>query len=281
MVTGLLQTASVNLPEWTSFVISKAKFAQSTERRFIRWLENNAIHPTTLYGPLILQALRHWGTQRLVLALDTSLLFLRKTGPKTVWGLARFEQFCLIRVAVLYRGRAVPLCWKVIEHRSAQVGMEQLQPVLAEVKGVLDYLGQQDVLVLADRGFVDVDLLRCFRACGWQYRIRLKAHLSVFSPLGAKLGKVSDVQLTHGTAKFYHHVHLTNEQFGPVHLACAHLNGARESWLVVSSEKTNLDTLEEYQRRFEIEQGFLDDKIKAVASIWRIRGYGMPRCWTV
>lgn len=125
---------------------------------------------------------------------------------------------------------------------------------------MLDYLGQQDVLVLADRGFVDVDLMRRLRTCGWQYRIRLKAHLSVFSPLGTRLGKVSDVKLTHGTAKFYHHVHLTNEQFGPVHLACAHLTGTKESWLVVSSEKTDLDTFDEYQRRFEIERGFLDDK---------------------
>lgn len=86
MVTGLLQTASVNLSDWTSLVSSKAKFAQSSERRFARWLENQAIEPTMLYGPLITQALRHWGKQRLVLALDTSLLF---------------EQFCLIRVAVL------------------------------------------------------------------------------------------------------------------------------------------------------------------------------------
>lgn len=154
----------------------------------------------------------------------------------------------------------MPLCWQVIEHRSAQVGMQQLWPVLSEVKGLLDHVGQQDVLVLADRGFVDVDLMHCLERCGWHYHIRLKGHLNVFSPLGARLGKVSEVQLAHGTAKFYHHVSLTNEQFGPVHLACAHPDGAKESWLVVSSEKTSLVTFKEYGKSFGIEQGFKDDK---------------------
>ncbi|UQN04893.1 hypothetical protein [Deinococcus sp. QL22] len=78
------------------------------------------------------------GPAFLTLALDTSILFGR---------------FCLIRVAVLYRGRAVPLVSRVLEHASAQVGTEQLLPVLAEVKGLLDFLGLHDVRLLADRGF--------------------------------------------------------------------------------------------------------------------------------
>jgi len=45
-----------------------------------------------LYGPLIEQALADWGDYRLRLALDTSQL----------WG-----QYCLVRIAVIYRGRAV------------------------------------------------------------------------------------------------------------------------------------------------------------------------------
>lgn len=245
MVTGLLQSATVNLPSWTSFVSSKAQFSQSTERRFTRWLQNQHVHPTTLYNTLIIKALRSWGTGRLVLALDTSMLF---------------EQFCLIRIAVLYRGRAVPLCWSLIEHRSAQVSLEQLRPLLAQAKGLLDLLGLKDVLMLADRGFVDVSLMRCLRGYGWHYRIRLKGHLTLFSALGVRIGKVKDITLSQGTAKFYHHVYLSKAQFGPVHLACAHRNGAKESWLVVSSEKTDLSTFEEYGLRFGIEQGFLDDK---------------------
>lgn len=78
--------------------------AQSTERRCRPGLENPAIDPTTIYGPLITQALRDWGQHTLVLALDTSVLF---------------EKFCLIRIAVLFRGRAIPLVSQDIEHSSA------------------------------------------------------------------------------------------------------------------------------------------------------------------
>ncbi|OLV17251.1 hypothetical protein BOO71_0005104 [Deinococcus marmoris] len=90
------------------------------------------------------RALRDWGGQTLILALDTSVLF---------------EKFCLIRVLVLFRGRAVPLVSRVLEHSSAQVSTDHLLPILAEVKGLLDFVGIHQVRLLADRGFCDTDLM--------------------------------------------------------------------------------------------------------------------------
>ena len=55
------------------------------------------------------QALVEWGEQALYVALDTSMLW---------------NTYCLIRLSVIYRGRAVPLVWCVLEHGSAQVGFE-------------------------------------------------------------------------------------------------------------------------------------------------------------
>lgn len=245
MVAGLMSTASVALPEWTSSVISGAKCAQSTERRFARWLANEAIDPSRLFAPLISQALRSWGEERITLALDTSLLF---------------EHFCLIRLAVVYRGRAVPLVWRVIDHDSAQVGFDHLEPILAQTKDLLDRLGTTTVLVLADRGFVDTKLMRHLTSCGWDYHIRLKGQLTLFSPLQGKLGKVRDMRLEHGFARFFHDVELTHERLGPIHVALAHPDGARAPWFVVSSQRTGLWTFEEYAARFCIEENFLDDK---------------------
>jgi hypothetical protein len=61
------------------------------------WLSNPRLEVHSLYGPLIQQALIEWGRRKLYLALDTSMLW---------------DEFCLIRIAVVYRGRAVPLCGK-------------------------------------------------------------------------------------------------------------------------------------------------------------------------
>ncbi|WP_139806601.1 hypothetical protein [Deinococcus hopiensis] len=88
MITGRLLSGCPSLPAWVPHIHSRAVFAQSTERRYRRWLDNPAIDPGQIYGPLVTRALWDWGQHTLVLALDTSMLF---------------ERFCLIRVAVLFR----------------------------------------------------------------------------------------------------------------------------------------------------------------------------------
>jgi hypothetical protein len=101
MMTGLIESGLISLTQWAPFVHGRAVFAQSSVRRFARWLANDRIDVHQLYGPLIQQALTSWGAHALYLALDTSLLW---------------EQYCVIRISLIYRGRAIPLVWQVIEH---------------------------------------------------------------------------------------------------------------------------------------------------------------------
>jgi hypothetical protein len=75
MTAGLIQCGKISLTAWAPYVHSRAVFAQSTVRRFARWLENDRIDVHALYGPLIQQALAEWGTRMLYLALDTSMLW--------------------------------------------------------------------------------------------------------------------------------------------------------------------------------------------------------------
>ena len=60
MVTGLLLSQRRFLPAWLPHIHSRATLAQSTGRRLRRWLENPAIDPTSIYGPLVTRALRDW-----------------------------------------------------------------------------------------------------------------------------------------------------------------------------------------------------------------------------
>jgi hypothetical protein len=75
MVVGLIQTSCVSLTAWVPFVSGRARYAQSTQRRFARWLGNPRVEVHTRYGPLIQQALRAWGKHTRYLALDTSMLW--------------------------------------------------------------------------------------------------------------------------------------------------------------------------------------------------------------
>ena len=189
--------------------------------------------------------MRTWGEHRLVLALDTSVLF---------------EQFCLIRVAVLFRGRSVPLYSTVLKHASAQVSTARLLPVLAHVKGMLDFLGMRDVRFLADRGFCDVELMDWLWACGWHDRIRIKSSLILADPLGQRLCKVNEVKLASRETRCFHNVTLTSQRFGPVHVVLGRPTDGPQQWQVVSDEPTGVETFAEYGERFQIEEGFLDDK---------------------
>ena len=61
MMVGLLDTGLISLTQWAPFVHGRAVFAQSSVRRFPRWLDNERIDVHKLYGPLIQQALDSWG----------------------------------------------------------------------------------------------------------------------------------------------------------------------------------------------------------------------------
>jgi hypothetical protein len=242
MVGGLIQAESVNLPAWIPFVQSRAQYAQSTQRRFRRWLGNRRIEVVPLYGPLIQQALQDWGTHTLYLALDTSMLW---------------NQYCLIRLSVVYRGRAVPIVWEVIEHGSSSVPHEAYEALLAAVPALLP--AGVKVVFLADRGFADTELLAHLRRLGWHFRIRIKATFTVLRP-GQPACKVEDFSLAPGRALFLHNVAITADQFGPVSLALARHSSNGEYWYIVSDEPTSVHTFAEYGRRFTIEENFLDDK---------------------
>ena len=60
MIVGLIESKTIRLPEWAPFVDSRATFAQSTVRRFSRWLNNQRIKIHELYGPIIQEALAAW-----------------------------------------------------------------------------------------------------------------------------------------------------------------------------------------------------------------------------
>lgn len=171
-----------------------------------------------------------------------------------------FGRFCLIRVAVLYRGRAVPLVSRVLEHASVQVSTEHLLPVLAEVKGLLDFLGLRDVRLLADRGFSDTALMGWLRVCGWHFRIRIKSILILAAPDGQRVCTIGEIKLAARETRCFHNVTMTGHRFGPVHVALGRPTDGPEQWQVASDEPTSLETFAEYGEGFQIEEGFLDDK---------------------
>lgn len=122
MMLGMIHSQNVHLNGFGVYVDSRAQFAQSYQRRFRRWLSNRRIDVSAAHHALVKQALSGWGKERLYLSLDTTV----------VWNC-----FCIVWVGVVYRGRTVPVSWRIVAQSSSTVRLWTVQRVLRQAARVL------------------------------------------------------------------------------------------------------------------------------------------------
>ena len=163
-----------------------------------------------------------------------------------------------MRLSLIYRGRAIPIVWQVLEHKSASVAYEDYHTLLEHAAQALFPFACR-VIFLADRGFADTKLMRHLQGLGWHFRIRIKDSFWLYHK-GVLPRKIGSFRLRAGHPRFLQGVAITDERFGPLHLAMGRPLDSTERWIVLSDEPTDLDTFREYGLRFDIEENFLDDK---------------------
>jgi hypothetical protein len=242
MVSALLCSGQLSLPAWEPYIQSQATQAQSVERRWRRWLGNSWVRVSRIYLPLVMAALSGWKGHRLYLALDTTVLW---------------DEYCMIHLSVVCCGRAVPLLWKVLEHGSATVAFEEYFPLLRKARWLLRH--HPDVMLLADRGFANHELMKWLKASGWHYCLRLPCDVLLHGPCKYPT-VVGALYPPLGEARFYRQVRLWADGTYQTHLVLATVKGAKDSWAVVTDESPSLQTLWQYALRFRVEELFLDSK---------------------
>lgn len=242
-IFGLIVSEQIHLNLWALFRSGSTQIA-SKERQFSRWLHNERIRPMLVYRKLVKTMLLEWSGKTIYLALDTSQL----------WG-----HFTIICLSLIYRGRAIPVGWVVIASGSATVAIARYQRMLAQVAEQIPATSK--VVLLADRGFMDIKLMRLARQLGWCFRIRVKLSVYIHRATKGKQ-KVKALMPAPGGARFFRHVWLTEQRYGPLHLALAYVQtkNGYEKWAIISDEEVGLQTFDEYGLRFDIEEGFLDFK---------------------
>jgi Transposase DDE domain len=192
---------------------------------------------------LTTQALSHWGSKRLYLSLDTTL----------VW-----QCFCIVWVGVVYRGRTVLVAWRIVPQASSTVRLWTIQRVLRQASRVVP--DGVEVVLLADRGFADGKLMKYLReTLQWHFRIRIKRSFQF--QLDGQWHQVSSVKLQAGHAYFTPAIAIGKTRpYGEVFLAFAHDRQSQEDWVIVSDEPATLQTFAQYRLRFQVEESFLDLK---------------------
>ncbi len=250
LVVALIHTGSVNLTKWSMYIPCRGKYAQSRQRRIQRWLNNPRINVHRLYKPLIKAALANWQEESIFLALDTSLFW---------------DEYCLSRLCVIHRGRALPLVWRVMKHESASISFADYREMLKIAPARLPK--SVKVVLLADRGFVHTELMTMLTLeLGWHYRIRIKSNTWLWR---GNWCQPQDFHLSLGEAICLHNVRIhKGEYYGIVHVIIGRNSINGELWAIVSDEKTTLQTFAEYGLRFDIEENFLDDQ----SGGWNVQG---------
>jgi hypothetical protein len=220
-IVGLSLTHTVRLGAWAEVLEGRAQYAASRVRRFSRWLHHPALSPPQWFKPVLQAALIDWPLDR--------------------------------RLYV-----AFSLAWRALRHRSTQVSFEAYQPVLNQVRAIVP--AGQVITLLADRGFVHEQLFHYLRKQQWHFRLRLPGDTLVH--LEARpASPVKDLCPPAGEKRFFHEVSILGAAVGPVHLALACLlDQPDDPWFVVSDEFTDVQTLDEYGLRFDIEESFRDEK---------------------
>lgn len=191
-----------------------------------------------LYSALIAQAIQAWGESRITLIEDTSMLW---------------DEYCLIRLSVQYRGRAVPIVCRVIRHGSSSVRFEVYQTMLKRADRLVP--AGVSICFLADRGFADTALMYYLRdELHWHFRIRVKSNSWIHCP-GKGWTQLNQYHLALGEVVLLHSVTLSKTHaLGKLHLALARDPISRQLWMVVSDQPTTLQTIREYGERFQIEE---------------------------
>lgn len=162
----------------------------------------------------------------LFLAFDTSLLW---------------DKYCIMRLSIIYRWRAIPLVWKAIEHSSSSVSLSEYKALLEAAAMLLPLYVSGRIIFLADRGFAYTELMR-FLTEKLHWHIRIKSCSKVYRAKHA-VCNLSSCAPKAGEAQFWHSIRVTDERFGPVHLAMAHVRETKERWYVLSSLPTSSSTI--------------------------------------
>lgn len=134
----------------------------------------------------------------------------------------------------------MPLLWRVLEHSIATVRTERYLPLLRLAHRLLQ--SYPDVMVLADRGFVNHDLLAWLNQSRWHYCLRLPSEVVLHGSRRRPI-EVRYLWPSKGEARLYETVGIWCDGCWRCNLVLANVKGVQDPWAVITDEPPSLNTL--------------------------------------
>src|SRR3989442_5100087 len=154
LISGIVGSKRTQLPHIATQVPDGTK-PESRVKRFTRWLDNERILEEVYFLPYAALLLTHLALETLVVVMDGSVV----------------GRGCLaLMIHVVYKGRALPLAWRV-RHSPKGHCPEALHIAVVELLSQLIPEGAK-VVFLGDGEFDGTDLQRTLHELGWAYVCR-------------------------------------------------------------------------------------------------------------
>src|SRR5262249_39853604 len=242
LISGIVSSQSPQLPHIAAHVPNGTK-PESRVKRFARWVDNAHILEEVYFLPYAEVLLRHLALQTLVLVMDGS-------------GVGRGCTALMLHV--VYKGRALPLAWRV---RQAPKGHfpEDLHIAVVEVMGEVIPEGAK-VVFLGDGEFDGTALQDTLNKMGWSYVCRTA--MSTTATWGGRTFRLDTLGacLKPGRLIEIKAVYCTQAAYGPIMVLCCWAKGYQEPLYLISNMATAEEACRLYQKRFRIETFFSDQK---------------------
>ena len=242
LISGIVGGKSTQLPHIATKVPDGSK-PESRVKRFARWLDNDRILEEVYFLPYADVLLRHLALQTVVLVMDGS-------------GVGRGCTALMIHV--VYKGRALPLAWRV---RQAPKGHfpEDLHIAVVELMREVIPEGAK-VVFLGDGEFDGTALQATLNEAGWSYACRTAlSTVATWEGVTFRLDTLGACSKP-GTLIELKEVQFTRGAYGPVMVLSCWAKGYQDPLYLVSNMATAEDACRFYAKRFRIETFFSDQK---------------------
>ena len=241
-ISGIVGSKSSQLPSIASKVPDRAK-AESRVKRLSRWLDNEHIKEEIYFLPYAELLLTHLALETVVLVMDGS-------------GVGR--GCCALMIHVIYKGRALPLAWRVRQCSKGHAP-EALHIALADLVSDLIPEGAK-VVFLGDGEFDGTELQETMNELGWLYACRTaKSTVATWEDLTFHLDLIGS-SIKPGMLVELKEVEFTRDAYGPVMVLCCWAKGEVEPLYLVSNMSLAEEAMKYYKKRFRIETFFSDQK---------------------
>jgi Transposase DDE domain len=242
LISGIVGSKSSQLPHIATKVPDGTK-PESRVKRFTRWLDNDHILEEVYFLPYADVLLRHLALQTVVLVMDGS-------------GVGRGCTALMIHV--VYKGRALPLAWRV---RQAPKGHFPEDLHIAVVELMREVIPEgATVVFLGDGEFDGTALQATLHEAGWSYACRTA--LSTVATWEGETFRLDTLGACSkpGTLIALQEGKLTRDAYGPVMVLSCWAKGYQDPLYLVSNMATAEDACRFYAKRFRIETFFSDQK---------------------